>query len=73
MFLKMQEIPDFLVPYWENIENAYVSTIKVILRCLRDEQHSIIYYLAGIRWVEKVPYHFSIHILYVSSGILFVF
>uniref|UniRef100_A0A8B9VNV4 Sperm flagellar 2 n=1 Tax=Anas zonorhyncha TaxID=75864 RepID=A0A8B9VNV4_9AVES len=44
-----KEIPDFLVPYWENIENAYVSTIKVILRCLRDEQHSIIYYLAGIR------------------------
>lgn len=49
MFLKMQEIPDFLVPYWENIENAYVSTIKAILRCLRDEQHSIIYYLADIR------------------------
>uniref|UniRef100_A0A8C3BPJ5 Sperm flagellar 2 n=1 Tax=Cairina moschata TaxID=8855 RepID=A0A8C3BPJ5_CAIMO len=44
-----KEIPDFLVPYWENIENAYVSTIKAILRCLRDEQHSIIYYLADIR------------------------
>ncbi|NXK55383.1 SPEF2 protein, partial [Chauna torquata] len=44
-----KEIPDFLVPYWENVENAYVSTIKTILRCLRDEQHSMIYYLADIR------------------------
>ncbi|XP_040398128.1 sperm flagellar protein 2 isoform X2 [Cygnus olor] len=44
-----KEIPDFLVPYWENIENAYVNTIKAILRCLRDEQHSVIYYLADIR------------------------
>uniref|UniRef100_A0A8B9DQ18 Sperm flagellar 2 n=1 Tax=Anser cygnoides TaxID=8845 RepID=A0A8B9DQ18_ANSCY len=44
-----KEISDFLVPYWENIENAYVNTIKAILRCLRDEQHSIIYYLADVR------------------------
>ncbi|NWQ76591.1 SPEF2 protein, partial [Columbina picui] len=44
-----QEIPGFLVPYWEMVENAYVNTIKTILRCLRDEQHSVIYYLADIR------------------------
>nr|XP_013816459.1 PREDICTED: sperm flagellar protein 2 [Apteryx mantelli mantelli] len=44
-----KEIPDFLVPYWEMVENAYVNTIKTILRCLRDEQHSGIYYLANTR------------------------
>ncbi|NXT21815.1 SPEF2 protein, partial [Syrrhaptes paradoxus] len=44
-----KEIPDFLVPYWEMVENTYVNAIKTILRCLRDEQHSVIYYLADIR------------------------
>ncbi|XP_029860545.1 sperm flagellar protein 2 isoform X2 [Aquila chrysaetos chrysaetos] len=44
-----KEIPDFLVPYWEMVEHAYMNTIKTILRCLRDEQHSVIYYLADIR------------------------
>ncbi|NXU81620.1 SPEF2 protein, partial [Oreotrochilus melanogaster] len=44
-----KEIPEFLVPYWETIENAYINTIKTILRCLRDEQHSAIHYLADIR------------------------
>ncbi|NXJ69544.1 SPEF2 protein, partial [Rostratula benghalensis] len=44
-----KEIPDFLVPYWEMVENSYINTIKTVLRCLRDEQHSVIYYLADIR------------------------
>ncbi|NXF46718.1 SPEF2 protein, partial [Oceanites oceanicus] len=44
-----EEIPGFLVPYWEMVENAYMNTIKTILRCLRDEQHSLIYYLADVR------------------------
>ncbi|NXN72769.1 SPEF2 protein, partial [Himantopus himantopus] len=44
-----KEIPGFLVPYWEMVENAYMNTIKTILRCLRDEQHSVIYYLADVR------------------------
>ncbi|XP_040512458.1 sperm flagellar protein 2 isoform X5 [Gallus gallus] len=44
-----KEIPDFLVPYWEMVENVYVNTIKTVLRCLRDEQYSVIYYLADIR------------------------
>uniref|UniRef100_A0A669QEB9 Sperm flagellar 2 n=1 Tax=Phasianus colchicus TaxID=9054 RepID=A0A669QEB9_PHACC len=44
-----KEIPDFLVPYWEIVENVYVNTIKTVLRCLRDEQYSMIYYLADIR------------------------
>ncbi|XP_027564920.1 sperm flagellar protein 2 isoform X6 [Neopelma chrysocephalum] len=44
-----QEIIDFLVPYWEMIENAYINTIKTILRCLRDEQYTMIHYIADIR------------------------
>ncbi|KAM9213773.1 sperm flagellar protein 2 [Leptosomus discolor] len=44
-----KEIPGFLVPYWEMVESAYVNTIKTILRYLRDEQHSVIYYLADVR------------------------
>ncbi|XP_019351596.1 sperm flagellar protein 2 isoform X1 [Alligator mississippiensis] len=44
-----KEIPEFLVPYWEMVENNYVNTIKTILRHLRDERHSLIYYLADIR------------------------
>ncbi|NXJ36414.1 SPEF2 protein, partial [Ciconia maguari] len=44
-----KEIPGFLVLYWEMVENAYMNTIKTILRCLRDEQHSVIYYLADVR------------------------
>ncbi|NXK81546.1 SPEF2 protein, partial [Amazona guildingii] len=44
-----KEIPDFLVPYWEMVENTYMNAIKSILRCLRDEQHSVIYYLADVR------------------------
>ncbi|NXD86651.1 SPEF2 protein, partial [Halcyon senegalensis] len=44
-----KEIPAFLVPYWEMVENTYVNTIKTILRCLRDEQHSVISYVADVR------------------------
>ncbi|NXY55651.1 SPEF2 protein, partial [Callaeas wilsoni] len=44
-----QEIIDFLVPYWEMVENAYMNTIKTVLRCLRDEQYTIIHYTADIR------------------------
>ncbi|KAL2294194.1 hypothetical protein Nmel_007918, partial [Mimus melanotis] len=44
-----QEIIDFLVPYWEMVENTYMNTIKTVLRCLRDEQYSIIHYIADIR------------------------
>ncbi|XP_074934828.1 sperm flagellar protein 2 isoform X1 [Phalacrocorax aristotelis] len=44
-----KEIPAFLVPYWEMVESTYMNTIKTILRCLRDEQHSVICYLADVR------------------------
>ncbi|NXD05421.1 SPEF2 protein, partial [Certhia familiaris] len=44
-----QEIIDFLVPYWEMVENTYMNTIKTVLRCLRDEQYTVIHYTADIR------------------------
>ncbi|XP_077673284.1 sperm flagellar protein 2-like [Eretmochelys imbricata] len=44
-----KEIPEFLVPYWEMVENTYENTIKTILRCLREEQYSVIHYLADTR------------------------
>ncbi|XP_005528036.1 PREDICTED: sperm flagellar protein 2 [Pseudopodoces humilis] len=44
-----QEIIAFLVPYWEMVENTYMNTIKTVLRCLRDEQYTIIHYTADIR------------------------
>ncbi|XP_072461926.1 sperm flagellar protein 2 isoform X4 [Notamacropus eugenii] len=43
------EIPQYLVPYWETIENSYINTIKAILRQIRDERHSVLYYLHDIR------------------------
>ncbi|NXC06877.1 SPEF2 protein, partial [Orthonyx spaldingii] len=44
-----QDIPDFLVPYWEMVENTYMNTIKTVLRYLRDEQYTVIHYTADIR------------------------
>uniref|UniRef100_A0A8C0UQC8 Sperm flagellar 2 n=1 Tax=Cyanistes caeruleus TaxID=156563 RepID=A0A8C0UQC8_CYACU len=37
------------LPYWEMVENTYMNTIKTVLRCLRDEQYTIIHYTADIR------------------------
>ncbi|XP_009069063.1 PREDICTED: sperm flagellar protein 2, partial [Acanthisitta chloris] len=44
-----EEIPGFLVPYWEMVENAYMNGIKTVLRCLRDEQYTMVHYIADIR------------------------
>ncbi|XP_077922756.1 sperm flagellar protein 2 isoform X2 [Halichoerus grypus] len=44
-----EEIPSFLVPYWELIENSYINSIKTVLRHLREEQHSVISYLYEVR------------------------
>ncbi|XP_021551843.2 LOW QUALITY PROTEIN: sperm flagellar protein 2 [Neomonachus schauinslandi] len=44
-----EEIPSFLVPYWELIENSYINSIKTALRHLREEQHSVISYLYEVR------------------------
>ncbi|KAL4683981.1 hypothetical protein H8959_021675 [Pygathrix nigripes] len=39
----------FLVPYWELIENSYINTIKTVLRHLREDQHTVLAYLYEIR------------------------
>ncbi|KAM7149843.1 sperm flagellar protein 2 isoform 2-T2 [Molossus nigricans] len=44
-----EEIPSFLIPYWELIENSYVNSIKTVLRNLREDQHVVIAFLYDIR------------------------
>ncbi|XP_053555644.1 sperm flagellar protein 2 [Bombina bombina] len=44
-----KEIPEFLVPYWETVENTYGNTIKSVLRSVRDEQQIVIRYLYNIK------------------------
>ncbi|KAM8960886.1 sperm flagellar protein 2 [Pelodytes ibericus] len=48
-----QEIPQFLVPYWETIENTYGITIKAALRSMRQERLIVIHYLYDIRITFK--------------------
>ncbi|XP_014637069.1 PREDICTED: sperm flagellar protein 2 isoform X2 [Ceratotherium simum simum] len=44
-----EELPSFLVPYWELIENSYINSIKTVLRHLREDQHTMLAYLYEIR------------------------
>ncbi|XP_036062821.1 sperm flagellar protein 2 [Onychomys torridus] len=44
-----EELPSFLVPYWELIEKSYINHIKTVLRYLRENQHSILSYLYETR------------------------
>ncbi|XP_075697993.1 sperm flagellar protein 2 [Rhinoderma darwinii] len=44
-----QEVPEFLVPYWETIEKTYENRLKVGLRSLRQERLIMIHYLYDIR------------------------
>nr|XP_031299761.1 sperm flagellar protein 2 isoform X1 [Camelus dromedarius] len=44
-----EEIPSFLVPYWNLIENSYINSIKTALRHLREDQHMVFAYLYDIR------------------------
>ncbi|XP_031216103.1 sperm flagellar protein 2 isoform X2 [Mastomys coucha] len=44
-----EELPSFLVPYWELIENSYINHIKTVLRYLREKQHSVLSYLHETR------------------------
>ncbi|XP_058163686.1 sperm flagellar protein 2 isoform X3 [Dasypus novemcinctus] len=44
-----EEIPSFLIPYWELIESSYIDTIKMVLRHLREDQHFVLSYLYEIR------------------------
>uniref|UniRef100_A0A8C3Y8J5 Sperm flagellar 2 n=1 Tax=Catharus ustulatus TaxID=91951 RepID=A0A8C3Y8J5_CATUS len=52
-----QEIIDFLVPYWEMVENTYMNTIKTVLRCLRDEHYFTILYRKNFQDYLKRPHH----------------
>ncbi|XP_064818379.1 sperm flagellar protein 2-like, partial [Oncorhynchus masou masou] len=44
-----KEIPEYLVPYWENVCNSYVTNIKAVLQNLRTERILIIHHLFNIR------------------------
>ncbi|XP_013370455.1 PREDICTED: sperm flagellar protein 2 isoform X2 [Chinchilla lanigera] len=44
-----EEVPEFLVPYWQLIENTYINTTKTALRNLREDQHALLAYLYDIR------------------------
>ncbi|KAM5264410.1 LOW QUALITY PROTEIN: sperm flagellar protein 2-like [Ctenodactylus gundi] len=44
-----EEVSSFLVPYWELIENSYITTIKTVLRHLREDQHAMFTYLHVIK------------------------
>ncbi|KAI2665003.1 Sperm flagellar protein 2 [Labeo rohita] len=43
------EIPEYLVPYWENICNSYVINVKTVMQNLRGERELIIHHLYNIR------------------------
>uniref|UniRef100_A0AAY4BZB8 Calponin-homology (CH) domain-containing protein n=1 Tax=Denticeps clupeoides TaxID=299321 RepID=A0AAY4BZB8_9TELE len=44
-----KEIAEYLVPYWENMCNSYVTNIKAVMQNLRDERNMIIHHLYNIR------------------------
>ncbi|XP_006902188.1 PREDICTED: sperm flagellar protein 2 [Elephantulus edwardii] len=44
-----EEVPSFLIPYWQLIESSYINHIKTVLRHLREDQYSVITYLYEIR------------------------
>ncbi|XP_053770233.1 sperm flagellar protein 2 isoform X1 [Desmodus rotundus] len=44
-----EEIPSFLVPYWELIENSYIDSIKTVLRSLREDWHIVLAFLYETR------------------------
>nr|XP_055053992.1 sperm flagellar protein 2 [Misgurnus anguillicaudatus] len=44
-----QEIPEYLVPYWENVCASYVTNVKMVMQNLRGERKLIIHYLYDIR------------------------
>ncbi|KAM5330010.1 sperm flagellar protein 2 [Glossophaga mutica] len=44
-----EEVPSFLVPYWELIENSYIDSIKTVLRNLREDWHIVLTFLYETR------------------------
>ncbi|XP_048042582.1 sperm flagellar protein 2-like [Megalobrama amblycephala] len=44
-----KEISEYLVPYWENVCNSYVTNVKTVMQNLRGERELIIHHLYNIR------------------------
>ncbi|KAK2910926.1 hypothetical protein Q8A67_003059 [Cirrhinus molitorella] len=44
-----KEIPEYLVPYWENVCNSYMINVKTVMQNLRSERELIIHHLYNIR------------------------
>uniref|UniRef100_A0A8C8D1K8 Calponin-homology (CH) domain-containing protein n=1 Tax=Oncorhynchus tshawytscha TaxID=74940 RepID=A0A8C8D1K8_ONCTS len=45
----MQSEKEYLVPYWENVCNSYVTNVKAVMQNLRTERILIIHHLFNIR------------------------
>ncbi|XP_035381730.1 sperm flagellar protein 2 isoform X2 [Electrophorus electricus] len=44
-----KEIPEYLLPYWENACSSYVSNVKTVMQNLRNERNLITHHLYNIR------------------------
>ncbi|KAG1943998.1 sperm flagellar protein [Pimephales promelas] len=44
-----KEIPEYLVPYWENVCVSYVTNVKTVIQNLRGERELIIHHLYNTR------------------------
>ncbi|XP_032967176.1 sperm flagellar protein 2 isoform X3 [Rhinolophus ferrumequinum] len=44
-----EEMPSFLVPYWELIETSYINSVKTVLRHLREDPHAVLAYFYEIK------------------------
>ncbi|KAG1928841.1 sperm flagellar protein [Pimephales promelas] len=44
-----KEIPEYLVPYWENVCVSYVTNVKTVMQNLRGERELIIHHLYNTR------------------------
>ncbi|XP_074185319.1 sperm flagellar protein 2 [Rhinolophus sinicus] len=44
-----EEMPSFLVPYWQLIETSYINSVKTVLGHLREGQHAVLTYFYEIK------------------------
>uniref|UniRef100_A0A674CNV3 Sperm flagellar 2 n=1 Tax=Salmo trutta TaxID=8032 RepID=A0A674CNV3_SALTR len=50
-----KEIPEYLVPYWENVCNSYVTNVKAVMQNLRRERILIIHHLEEFKQYLQRP------------------
>uniref|UniRef100_A0A8C8D8U4 Calponin-homology (CH) domain-containing protein n=1 Tax=Oncorhynchus tshawytscha TaxID=74940 RepID=A0A8C8D8U4_ONCTS len=50
-----KEIPEYLVPYWENVCNSYVTNVKAVMQNLRTERILIIHHLEEFKQYLRRP------------------